>query len=96
MKEEKHLYYQHLETANAGDVRPFIRFIAQCTERTLDEYIWATSEQPDHHVPSLFAPDPQRVILMEGGEGDEGEQRQKVYGEDESGFERGQYQKPYL
>ena len=31
-------------TANDGDIRPFVRFIAQCTGRTLDAYIWATKE----------------------------------------------------
>lgn len=43
-KEDKLEYYQHLESANGGDVRPFIRFISRCTERTLDEYLWATTE----------------------------------------------------
>ena len=38
-------YYECLEQANNGDVRPFIRFIARCTERTLDEYLWATEEE---------------------------------------------------
>ena len=41
-KQDKHEYYKHLETANDGDVRPFIRFIARSTERTLNEYRWAT------------------------------------------------------
>lgn len=30
--------------ANEGDIRPFIRFIAECTEKTLDLYLWATSD----------------------------------------------------
>ena len=38
-------YYECLEQANDGDIRPFIRFIARCTERTLDEYLWATEEE---------------------------------------------------
>ena len=38
-KEERLDYYQHLETANLGDVKPFIRFIAQAVQRTLEEYI---------------------------------------------------------
>ena len=42
--ESKLEYYQHLETANAGDVRPFIRFIAHCTESTLDEYLLGSVE----------------------------------------------------
>lgn len=38
--------------ANEGDIRPFIRFIAECTEKTLDLYLWATSELP-YQVPLL-------------------------------------------
>eukprot|EP00111_Clytia_hemisphaerica_P016612 TCONS_00049247-protein len=38
-KEDRFKYYQHLQTANIGDVRPFIRFVATCTEETLDEYL---------------------------------------------------------
>jgi len=41
---DRELYYKYLSTANEGDVRPFIRFIAECTERTLDAYMWATQE----------------------------------------------------
>lgn len=33
-----------LELANEGDIRPFIRFIAECTEQTLNLFIWATTE----------------------------------------------------
>lgn len=43
-KQDRLLYYQHLVTANEGDIRPFIRFIAECTERTLDAYLAATKE----------------------------------------------------
>lgn len=38
-KEDRFKYYKHLQTANLGDVRPFIRFVASCTEETLDEYL---------------------------------------------------------
>lgn len=38
--------------ANRGDVRPFVRFIAECTERTLDLFIWATTEYA-HEFPAL-------------------------------------------
>lgn len=38
--------------ANEGDIRPFIRFIAEATEKTLDLYLWATSELP-YQVPLL-------------------------------------------
>jgi len=43
-KQDRQLYYDHLNTANKGDVRPFIRFIADCTEKTVDVYLWATRE----------------------------------------------------
>lgn len=43
-KEQRAEYYHVLEVANEGDVRPFIRFIAQCTETTLDMLIIATTE----------------------------------------------------
>lgn len=32
-------YYDALEVANSGDIRPFIRFIAKCTETSLDGYL---------------------------------------------------------
>ena len=41
---DREVYYQHLVTANEGDIRPFIRFIAECTENTLDAYLWASRE----------------------------------------------------
>ncbi|XP_030647408.1 protein adenylyltransferase FICD [Chanos chanos] len=43
-KEQRAEYYATLDTANEGDVRPFIRFIAKCTEITLDTLLIATSE----------------------------------------------------
>ena len=43
-KQDRLLYYQHLVTANDGDIRPFVRFIAKCTSRTLDAYIWSTKQ----------------------------------------------------
>ncbi|KAK4304777.1 hypothetical protein Pmani_014610 [Petrolisthes manimaculis] len=43
-KQDRLLYYECLKTANEGDTRPFIRFIAHCTEKTLDVYLWATRE----------------------------------------------------
>ncbi len=43
-KQDRLLYYQHLVTANDGDIRPFVRFIGKCTARTLDAYIAATKE----------------------------------------------------
>ena len=43
-KQDRLQYYQFLVTANAGDVRPFVRFIAKSTERTLNAYLIASSE----------------------------------------------------
>ncbi|GAA6109820.1 protein adenylyltransferase FICD [Tachysurus ichikawai] len=43
-KEQRAEYYGALDTANEGDVRPFIRFIAKCTEITLDTLLIATTE----------------------------------------------------
>ena len=40
-------YYETLEQGNNGDIRPFIRFIAENTERTLEEYLSATMENQD-------------------------------------------------
>lgn len=45
-KEHRSEYYNALEQANEGDVRPFIRFIAKCTESTLDLLLIATAEHP--------------------------------------------------
>lgn len=52
----RHKYYDFLQIANEGDTRPFIRFIADCTEKTLDLFLWATSEL-SHQVPLLSDPD---------------------------------------
>lgn len=41
-KQDRSIYYELLQTGNEGDIRPFIRFIAKCTERTLDYYLYAT------------------------------------------------------
>lgn len=54
----RHKYYDFLQVANEGDARPFIRFIADCTEKTLDLFLWATSELA-HQVPLLSDPDEQ-------------------------------------
>lgn len=43
-KQDRLSYYQHLVTANDGDIRPFVRFIAKCTARTLEAYIWSTKD----------------------------------------------------
>ncbi|XP_037911554.1 protein adenylyltransferase Fic [Hermetia illucens] len=51
-KQQRHKYYDFLQLANEGDIRPFVRFIADCTEKTLDLYLWATSELT-HQIPML-------------------------------------------
>ncbi|CAG08500.1 unnamed protein product, partial [Tetraodon nigroviridis] len=43
-KEQRAEYYAALDTANEGDVRPFIRFIAKCTEMTLDTLLISTTD----------------------------------------------------
>lgn len=50
-----------LEIANAGDVRPFIRFIAESTEQTLDLFLWATEEFSDFPAIGSSA----RTIIVE-------------------------------
>ncbi|CAH1153830.1 unnamed protein product [Phaedon cochleariae] len=42
LKEQRETYYDSLKTANMGDVRPFVRFVAQCTLQILDMYIYGT------------------------------------------------------
>ena len=86
-KEERLKYYEYLQTANDGDVRPFIRFIARCTERTLDEYLWVTSEKPNNFPPSMFVPEKPRVITV----GDEDYDFESADSRTNS-----EYKKPYL
>ena len=43
-KQDRLAYYNHLQTASDGDTRPFIRFIAHCTEKIIDVYLWATKD----------------------------------------------------
>ena len=44
--QDRHDYYEFLNQANHGDIRPFIRFVAACTERTIDAYLVATTIYP--------------------------------------------------
>lgn len=55
-------YYEYLELANEGDVRPFVRFIAECTEKTLDMFIRATKEYISS-IPALD--DESKTITLE-------------------------------
>lgn len=38
-KSERFIYYSYLTQANGGDIRPLIRFIGKCMERTLNEFL---------------------------------------------------------
>lgn len=38
-KEDRMEYYDYLQMANQGDIKPFVRFVARCTQKTLQEYI---------------------------------------------------------
>lgn len=78
-KQQRHKYYDFLQVANEGDTRPFIRFIADCTEKTLDLFLWATNELA-HQVPLLSDPEDDyhenhrilygNIIENESGSGD--------------------------
>lgn len=64
-RQQRHLYYRCLQVANQGDIRPFIRLIADCAERTIDVYLWATESHvdklTDHSSERRLAQDPTRV-----------------------------------
>lgn len=49
-KEQRFDYYDYLQQGNLGDIRPFIRFVARCTERTLDGYLSAVTIYPRKSV----------------------------------------------
>lgn len=59
-KKHRYEYYENLQIANTGDLRPFVRFIAECTEQTLDLFLWATNEF-SRQVPALS----QETLFME-------------------------------
>ncbi|KAI8504949.1 hypothetical protein Bbelb_170580 [Branchiostoma belcheri] len=63
--EERHEYYEALVKANEGDVRPFVQFVAKCTERTLDEYLYAVEENPTKDWPHLSRLDDGKVIIID-------------------------------
>lgn len=46
-------YYRTLEFANKGDIRPFLRFIAECTERTLNQFLLSTTAEFSTDIPEL-------------------------------------------
>ena len=66
-------YYEKLEEGNKGDIRPFIRFIASCAERTLDEYLSVTVE--DYNLPSRSADTSKgRVIYVDNNDDDDSDE----------------------
>uniref|UniRef100_A0A8C6YDZ6 Protein adenylyltransferase FICD n=1 Tax=Naja naja TaxID=35670 RepID=A0A8C6YDZ6_NAJNA len=74
-KEQRAEYYHALEVANEGDVRPFIRLIAKCTETTLDMLLFATTEHSvglpeaqdgNHSRRSQFGPEPKEKSVDSG------------------------------
>jgi len=66
--EQRGAYYEHLKTANSGDIRPFVRFIAHCTEQTIDEYLWASVENINRTIPELsISVDRDRTIQLTDG-----------------------------
>lgn len=73
-KRHRHKYYENLQVANGGDVRPFVRFIAECTEQTLDLFLWATSEF-SKQVPALsqdsISRDKQNTIILDDDDSSE-------------------------
>ncbi|KOC63330.1 Adenosine monophosphate-protein transferase FICD like protein [Habropoda laboriosa] len=78
-KQHRHTYYENLRIANTGDIRPFVRFIAECTEQTLDLFLWATSEfskqVPALSQDTLFTERPSTIALEDdsSGTGDDDE-----------------------
>ncbi|XP_060594786.1 protein adenylyltransferase FICD-like [Ruditapes philippinarum] len=68
--EDRARYYETLNEGNLGDLRAFIRFIAESTERTLDEFLLASVENAASVLPEIsnWRPNktkPSRVIYAE-------------------------------
>lgn len=53
-------YYNYLKLANKGDVRPFVRFIAYCTDETINAYLGRSPKlhQIAHKPTSVIEIDP--------------------------------------
>lgn len=64
-KQDRQNYYEYLELADEGDTRPFKRFIAECTERTLDVYLYSTKEYPDGVIPALEGKETSHTFIIE-------------------------------
>lgn len=69
LKQDRLKYYEYLQMANEGDIRPFVRFIAECTERTLDLFLWATKEYMTE-IPAIEQKEwDRRTIILDDGSG---------------------------
>ncbi|GFR97441.1 adenosine monophosphate-protein transferase FICD [Elysia marginata] len=70
-------YYETLQQGNDGDIRPFIRFISRCAERTLDEYLSVTVEDHGHVIHTSMLQkgrfQPQERVIVVGEDFDEDE-----------------------
>lgn len=44
---QRQQYYEVIKQGNAGDLRPFIRFVCKCLDDMIDAYLWVTSESPN-------------------------------------------------
>ncbi|ESO91747.1 hypothetical protein LOTGIDRAFT_163109 [Lottia gigantea] len=66
--QDRQRYYEFIDTANNGDIRPFIRFIAECTERTVDQFLISTLESSSLQV--LNKTNRDRVIVLNSEEDD--------------------------
>lgn len=79
-------YYETLEQANDGDIRPFIRFISRCTERTLDEYLSLLKDDYEMSLPSTFRQHKSslksRVIFVDAEDHSEDDEDEKDFAEE--------------
>lgn len=55
-------YYSYLDIAHKGDARPFIRFIAQCTDEVLDMYLKGATKLSIEGSPQVIEMDD--VVLV--------------------------------
>ncbi|XP_071454869.1 protein adenylyltransferase Fic [Hetaerina americana] len=86
LKRDRLKYYETLQWANEGDVRPFVRFIAECTKQTLDSYLWSTEEEaggahsrrsPVGGIPALDSSGTNEGKVLDDGADEEGDQKRK-------------------
>ncbi len=77
-KEDRLDYYEYLEMANKGDVKPFIRFIARCAKRTLEEYIMLCDNSGTHIEFQWFLDETYNLWLYIGISGDKNELNKRI------------------